>query len=242
LPPDHLQFQREFAAAIDRPAAGAMAVYRNTVLHGAVEALRANYPVIQQIVGPEMFDHVAVDYANQCPPGRPVLALYGEHFGDWLAKQPWIGDLAYLADVARVERLHVESLMSADAEPLSASQVRGICRQPGSRLSLHPSVRFTWLQAPAMGIWLAHQQGFDGELELEWEADGALFVRPEPFVTRAQRIGRSAHRLLSGIRLGETVSSAMEIAARLYPDEDLTAVFASLVNLGAFAAPTKRTI
>ena len=53
----------------------------------------------------------------------------------------------------------------------------------------------------------------------------------------APRFGRCAHRLLFGIRLGETVSASMAAAARLYPQEDCTAVFASLVNLGVFAAP-----
>ena len=56
---------------LDEPATGAMAVYRNTVLHGAVEALRANYPVVEQIVGSEMFEAVAVDYATECPPRKP---------------------------------------------------------------------------------------------------------------------------------------------------------------------------
>ena len=242
MPPDLLEFQRDFAAALDRPAAGAMAVYRNNVLHGAVEALRANYPVIEQIVGDEMFEQVAVDYASECPPRRPALALYGERFADWLEVQTWIGDLPYLADVARVERLHIECMMSADAQSLAAPQVREICRHSSSRLNLHPSVRFTWLKTPAMSIWLAHQQKLDAELELEWEAEGVLFVRPEPFVTHAHRVGRAAHRLLFGIRLGETVASAMATAARLYPEEDLTAVVSSLVNLGAFVAPTKRTI
>ena len=243
MPPDLLEFQRDFAAAIDRPATGAMAVYRNTVLHGAVEALRANYPVVEQLVGSEMFAQVAVDYATECPPRRPVLALYGERFADWLETQPWIADLPYLADVARVERLHIECLMSADAQPLPAQQARAICGQPEARLKLHPSVRFTWLLVPAMSIWLAHQQSLDAELELDWVAEGPLFVRPEPFVTHALHIGRTAHRLLFGIRLGETVSSAMAATARLYPEEDLTAVLASLVTFGVFAAPsTERTI
>src|SRR3954452_4307239 len=92
---DLLPFQRGFAAALDEPAQGAMAVYRNTVLHGAVEALRANYPVVEQILGTEMFEAIAVDHSSECPPRRPVLALYGGRFAGWLEEQPWIRDLPY---------------------------------------------------------------------------------------------------------------------------------------------------
>src|SRR4051812_16858934 len=100
LPLDLLEFQRDLAAALDEPASGAMAVYRNTVIHGAVEALRANFPVTGRIVGPDMFQAIAVDFAADCPPRRPVLAVYGERFAEWMETQPWVADLPYLPDVA----------------------------------------------------------------------------------------------------------------------------------------------
>ena len=239
MPLDLLQFQRDFAASLDRPAAGAMAVYRNTVLHGAVEAVRANYPVVEQILGEEMFQRVAVDFAAQCPPRRPALALYGARLAEWLEEQPWIGDLDYLPDVARVERLRVESVMAADAEPLNADEVRAR-KTAGLALALHPSVRFDWLATPAMSIWLAHQQAVASEIAPEWRSEGALFVRPSPFVLHAPRIGAAAHRILFGHRIGEPTDTAIAAAERLYPNEDCASVFASLVNLGLFAAPASQ--
>ena len=236
MPPDLLDFQRDFVSAIDAHASGAMAVYRNTVIHGAVEAFRANYPVVEQILGSEMAEQVAVDFATQWPPRRPVLALYGERFADWLEAQPWIGDLAYLPDVARVERLRVESLLAADCEALGIDEVRQSLQTSGSLVGLHPAVRFTWLPTPAMSIWLAHQRPIVSDLALDWKAEGALFARPEPFVLHAPRIGRAAHRILFGMRLGETLEHALATAQKLYPDEDCEAVLASLANLGVFAA------
>ena len=231
MPPDLIHFQRDFTAALDRPAKGAMAVYRNTVFHGAVEALRANYPVAEQILGPEMFEQVAVDFVATYPPRTPVMALYGEEFADWLIHQEWV-DLSYLPDVARVERLHVRALFAPDEAP--AGKRTGA---PTATLRLHPGVRFAWLSTPAMSIWLAHQQTICSQIAPDWKPEGALFARPSPFVLHALRIGRAAHRMLWGIRLGETVSAAKAAASHLYPDEDCAAVFASLVNLGLFATP-----
>ena len=235
--PDLIHFQRNFAAALDGPATGAMAVYRNTVFHGAVEALRANYPVTDQILGAEMFDQVAVDFVATCPPNSPIMALYGEGFADWLMGQSWAADLPYLSDVARVERMHVRCLFAPDA-----SEPRGGIAAPAGTLRLHPGVQFTWLSTPAMSIWLAHQQCVGGPIAPDWKAEGALLARPSPFVLHALRIGRAGHRMLSGIRLGETVSAAMAAASRLYPDEDCPAVFNSLANLGVFAAATPKRI
>lgn len=233
MQPDLATFQRQFVAAIDAPAAGSIAVYRNTVIHGAVEALRSNYPVVTQIVGEEMFEGIAVEFSAAHPPRSPVLALYGEAFAEWLMEQPWIDDLEYLPDVARVERIHVECLMSADA-----AAVADTSSDWGElRLKLHPAVRFSWLHTPAMSIWLAHQRPVPNVIEPEWKPEGALFARPSPFVMHSPRIGAAAHRILSGIRLGERVGQSLAAASRLYPSENSRAVFTSLLNLGVFAAP-----
>jgi hypothetical protein len=240
LQPELIRFQRVFAHALDRPTKGAMAVYRNTVIHGAVEALRANYPVVEQIVGEEMFEHVGVDFASTCPPRDPVLAVYGAEFADWLLHQEWITDLPYLPDVAKVERMHLKCLFASDDDPMPKEQAKKVAELRDSTLRLHPAVQFAWLSTPAMSIWLAHQRSVVGEIVPEWKSEGAIFARPEPFKTHTARIGRAAHRLLSGLRLGETLSASMAAASRLYPEENPAAVFASLVNLGVFVAPAQR--
>ncbi|WP_308514374.1 DNA-binding domain-containing protein [Sphingomonas flavescens] len=232
MQPDLIAFQRDFAAALDAPATGPMAVYRNTVLQGAVEALRANFPIVAQILGDEMFEAAAVDHASECPPRQPVLALYGARFAEWLQHQPWIDDVPYVPDVARVERLYVESLMAADAQAVTASELGD---DPSDlRLALHPALSFAWLSTPAMTIWLAHQGTVPSELAPEWKHEGALFARPRHEIMHTPRMSRSAHRLLSGIRLGETVGQAIAAAARLYPQDHADALFGALVNLGAF--------
>ena len=235
-----MQFQRDFARALDGPAQGAMAVYRNTVIHGAVEALRANYPVVEQILGVEMFEHVAVDYSASCPPSEPVLALYGDKFGQWLVGQSWVEDLPYLPDIAKVERLHLECLFAPDADPLGKEEFKSFCELREATPRLHPAAQFAWFSTPAMSIWLAHQSSVVGEIAPEWKSEGAIFARPEPFKIHSARIGRAAHRLLRGARNGEPLSASIAATAALYPEEDCAAVFASLVNLGVFVAPLQR--
>lgn len=242
MPPDLIAFQQDFAGIIDQPVAGPMAVYRNNVLHGAVEALRGNFPVVEQIVGSELFERIAVDFASECAPRTPVLALYGNRFAEWLEAQAWIADLSYLPDVARVERLHVECLMAADGDAIDNKRVQALLRDGATRLRLHPAARFEWLRTPAMSIWLAHQRPIATAIEPEWKAEGALFARPRPFLLHAPRIGPAAHRILFGLRIGEPFDIALAAATRLYPAEDCPAVLASLANLGVFTASVQERI
>jgi hypothetical protein len=235
-----LEFQRDFAAAIGEDATGAMSVYRNTVLSGCVDALRANYPVVAQLLGDEMFDAVAAEHASQCPPRRPILALYGARFPEWLQEQAWFREVPYLSEVARIERLYIESLFAADAEPTDMGRLKDADWQ-AIRLQLHPATRFQWLTAPAMSIWLAHRDGATGELEFEWKAEGVLLTRPRLDV-QPIRLSRAGHRFLFGIRLGESVGAAAIATAGLYPDTDIGTLFTSLVNAGAFAPSSHRSL
>lgn len=239
-------FQRQFITAIDSGAAlplSPLAVYRNTLLAGASQALGDNYPVVRELVGEALFEALAVDHAREYPATSPVLALYGEEFTGWLARQPIASEITYLADVARCERMHVEALFAADAPALTLADVVpiGSERLPTLRLKLHPSTRIDWLTTPAMRIWLTHQDEVPDEVVIEWEPGGALFARPRHHVL-ARALSRAGHRLLSGLRMGETLGEAAESARSLYPSTDIGAVFVDLVEIGAFAAMPERLI
>jgi len=233
--PDLCAFQRKFAEAISRPADGPLQVYRNTVLHGAVEALRANYPVVAAMLGDEMFDSLAAEHAAACPPRSPILALYGDEFAEWIEEQPWIGELLYLPDVARLERLHIESLFAADDEPLHLGAL-GNADWEQLHLRLHRAARFDWFLTPAVSVWRMHQRETLPEtFTPAWKAEGVLLARPFHSVWPVE-LDCAAHRLLLSIAHGESVAHAVLTAAELHPRADVGALFASLVNAGAFAA------
>lgn len=237
--PDLATFQRDFGQqlALRNAPLGPMTVYRNTALHGAVEALRANYPVVAAIVGGAMFDGISAEFADACPPCSPVLADYGRGLAEWIEHQRWAADIPYLSDVARFERLHIEALFAADATPLTPEAIAKVDPADWTRivLRLHPATRFDWAVTPAMAIWLAHQGDAPACIDADWCAGGGLFVRPFGRV-EALRLDRAAHRFLFGIRLGETVGDAALAAASLYPHADVGGLFASLLANGAFAA------
>lgn len=246
--PDLATFQLAFGSAVRRRGSGradrlesqpGFAVYRNTTPNALIETLRGHYPVTDLIIGEEAFDELAFQFSRRQPPATPILLTYGEGFADFLAAQPWVGELPYLPDVARLERLWTESHLAADAAPLEAADLSSLGADVWMklRLPLHPAARFAWLRTPAMTIWQAHRDnpGFE-RLEPEWRAEGALLARPQAEVC-AVRIDAPTHRLLAGLRLGESVGEAAAAVARIYPDADFSRLFASLVLSGAFAKP-----
>lgn len=230
--PDLAEFQQAFAEALvtdEQPAASlrsrGFAVYRNTCARGTVEALRAGYPTIDALLGTDMFTDVALDYRRETPPNGPVLSDYGANFAGFLARQPWTSELPYLADVARLDRLWLESFLASDA----GAMPRHVAGVP--RIALHPAARFVWLATPALTIWQAHRDGFD-ELDPEWCEEGALFTRPS-LTVRAQPIDRATHGLLMACAAPARLDELVGFVAHAFPEADVPALLQHCVANGA---------
>lgn len=229
-------FHSAFAAMIAGPDAGPLAIYCNTIAAGLCEALAANFPVVQAMLGDEMFAAVAADHAEAHPPSNPVLAYYGSAFADWIEEQSWVADVPYLSDVARVERLFCEALFAADLAPLDPAKLAllGSNTWSQTRLALHPATRFASSRWPAAALWLAHRD--DGNLgEIVWQPECTLVTRPF-FEVEVSQIEPSAHRFLLALASGQTLGAAVEATLTAFPDADIAAGYALLLQRGAFAA------
>ena len=243
--PDLAAFQSRFATDLrdGRPRAPpGLAVYRNNVATAAIGALRSSFETVAMLLGDRAFDKLALDYFRAAPPPSPVLAAYGDGFADHVSRQPWLGELPYLADVARIDRLRCEAHLAADAEPFGFADLDALATDDWTRVrvALHPACRFGWFTTPATSIWLAHVDGEPaGPFEPDWRAEGVLVTRPDGAVITAL-VGRAEHRLLFGIWAGETVGEAAAAVATAYPHADISAAFARLIAGGALLSPRER--
>jgi len=230
--PDLAQFQQAFADAIlaegqpdYRFRSHAFSVYRNTSARGAVEALRASFPTVDALLGPDMFTEVALDFRRGTPPAGPVLSEYGAGFPAYLARQPWTSELPYLADVAKLDWLWLECFLAADADALPVAQGHQ------ARIMLHPSARFTWLTTPALTIWQAHRDGFD-ELDPDWREEGALFTRPGPQV-QVRPLDRACHYLLLLAAGSAALDQCVSAVAEAHPQSDVPELVQQCLAAGA---------
>jgi hypothetical protein len=249
------EVQAEFAAALrdpmtaapaglvgpDRePAPRRFAVYRNNVIVGFVNALRAGFPVIERIVGGDFFQAMARAYALIEPPGSPVLMDYGASFADFVARFAPAASLPYLPDVARIERAWREAYHAADAEPLAAEDLAAIdCDDiAGLRLELHPSLRLLRSPFPAQTIWTMNAAGGEVRPVDLAQAEDTLIVRPDAEVAVRQVPPGGAvfvAALGQGATLGEAAAAALAEDQRF----DLAGNLSGLIAAGAIAAIVK---
>jgi hypothetical protein len=246
------RFQDEFAAALLAPAAAedlsvlasqpGFAVYRNTVLKGCIDALRANYPSVARLVGDEWFRAAAAVYARVNLPRRPMLFDYGGNFADFLARFAPAAELPYLTDVARLDRFWTEAHVARDETPVSAAAVANLSREEMARTALQPhaSARWAWFaERPAYAIWQRNRVALDEaaatETPIEWRGEGALLVRPYASVEHFA-LDAAGCAFLDACAAGRDLASAALAALACEPRADLARLMQRLLEAGAFGA------
>jgi hypothetical protein len=243
--PDLADFQARFAAAlladtVDQGLATqpGFAVYRNTALSSAVAALAASYPRIEDLLGAEAFGAIALEYARNCRPDTPMLTGYGASFADYLADQPIGGELPYLADVARIDRMWTEVFFAADAAPLDAATFASFDLQAERArvVSLHPASRHAWFTSPAPAIWLAHQKNAFEPVEIPWAPGGIHITRFEDDVV-VEAVPQADIVFLDLLDKGAPIVECAEQLLTQLPEADLAGIVARLLSRGALAGP-----
>ena len=236
-------FQGDFADALDGDATAfaparqpAFAIYRNTAMRACLDALEANFPAVVCLVGREWFRAAAAIHVTQSPPRDPRLTTYGEAFAEFLVAFPPASELPYLVDVARLDRLWVESLVAADANVLAATTVASLGADALGALTLrvHPAARPFASSLPAVSIWQASRAGMAVGEDLIWRTECAVVTRIDNEVS-VTPVEASALRFLEAIAESSSLADAAFSTLDRYPDARIDLLLASLLEAGAFA-------
>ncbi|WP_332822452.1 DNA-binding domain-containing protein [Stutzerimonas kunmingensis] len=225
----------EVAALVGQPG---FAVYRNTLAKGCVDALRANFPAVERLVGEEWFAAAAALYAREKPPRRGPLLEYGEDFPAFLQDFEPALALPYLSGVAQLDRLWLEAF-SAVEQPVLA--LAALATQTPEQLARQPLVpraalRWRWFaELPVYSIWSWTREGRQVPAELVWQGEGVLLSRS------AGRIGwqpleRAGCAFLDACAAGRSLEQASEQALAVQPQLDFNDLLGRLLAAGAFAA------
>jgi len=252
-------FQRDFIHAIYHdpdshdpvsPALAALTsqpgfkVYRNTILKASVDALAANYPSIERLVGSEWFRAAALVYVTAAPPSNVCLIEYGHDFSAFLMQFAAAAELPYLSDVACLDRAWTECHIAADEAALDATMLAAMAPEHllSSVLPLRAAVRWRWCAAhPAYAIWHANRIQDYADDEIEWQGDGVLLSRIDGEVVW-QQASAGLCAFLDVCAAQGDLQSAVAAALQVEPALDIAALLSSLIQAQAFKAPALTSI
>jgi len=206
-------------------------IYRNTSRGTLTKALRLNFPAVERLVGEDFFAATAHSFITREPPRTAWLDLYGETFPEFLQNFEPAATLAYLPDVARLERAVGRALHASNVEPLEIARLANIDASDRARVRFarHPSVSLLSSPYPVDAIWravLARDDDAMAAIEFGADAVHLLIERREDeiAVTRLSKPRWSAaEALLNGAPLSVVLDAFGDLDAAGWLAEHLVA-------------------
>jgi len=231
------------AIAPDRLAPGnRVQIHRNNFLTTLSEALAATFPVVARLVGDHCFYGLARRFIEKSPPATPCLFEYGGDFAYFLANQPILYGVPYVADVARLEWAFNVANTAADAPQMTPADLRSASPNHWERLgfTLHPSVGLVSSAFPIDRIWRAHQgtEGFEIRVDLKGPTTRLLILRDRDNDIAWRRLSAAESAFLRGLRAGRGLDFACETAREKDPRFDAPGFLGDLLHSGAFTCIT----
>jgi len=223
----------EVAALVAQPA---FAVYRNTVMKGCIDALRANYPAVARLVGEEWFNAAAANHVREALPADPTLLRYGSEFASFLARFAPAAGLPYLPGVAKLDRYWTEAHSAATADATDPADFAGLAPDTLAQAVLrpHPAARWAWFaDGPIYTIWSRNRAGGPFDSDIDWRPEGALLVRPHDTVEWIA-LDAAGCAFLDACAAGNTLGEAAQAALTAQGTTELANLFSILLKAGTF--------
>ena len=196
-------------------------IYSGAYYARLLECLRAEFSVLTQALGGELFDEFAVEYLQRYPPHSYTLNELGANFAEFLAEtrpksatedNSW---LDFLVDLARLEWTFSEVFDGPGAERnslLDSEQLRSVSEElwPAARLVPVPCLRILRLDFPVQNYYRATREGESAvppDRQTTW-----LAISRRNFVVRHIPLTPPEAAVLAAIVAGATIGEALEQA------------------------------
>ncbi|HUY92029.1 MAG TPA: DNA-binding domain-containing protein [Pirellulales bacterium] len=207
-----------------------LAIYANAYFARLLECMQSVFPCTLKTIGEDAFDELALGYLERYPSRSYTLDRLGAEFARYLEEtrpdrddqgrstETWPDFLIELAGLERAigevfDGPGVEGRPLLSADDLNAVPVE---RWPQARLVTAPCLRLLALKFPLNDYFTAVRN--DESPEIPEPAESCLALTRREYVVRRHALQRPQFELLGALATGQTLSEAIERAARVSPD------------------------
>lgn len=211
------------------------AVYRNNVTVSLIAALASIFPAVERITGPDFFRAMARFHVRETPPTSPLLFEYGQDFPAFIDRYEYAQTMPWLSDVARIERLWLDSYHAADAPALAADALSAVPQEALGSLIFrpHPATRLISSAHPAVTIFAMNRgDGPVGRVEDRPE-DGLITRIGDEVTIRLLAPGQAI--FLGALLQSRCLAVAATLALEAEPAFDLAGAFGDMIAAGVFS-------
>ncbi len=214
------------ASAIDSsdeiPAATRLKIYSDAYRLRLIEALQANFPVLERLLGADQFARVTQLYLSIRPSRHFSIRWFGHELQQFLREFDEYRDQPWLAELAEWEWKVAMAFDEHDTELLTIDAVAGVTPEdwPGLNFFFHPSVQRVGLTTNATAIAKAsgEEQPLPQPVQLAERTESLIWR--QDLIVRYRSLDVTESAAIDAVRTGATFGELCEtIAQHVAADE-----------------------
>ena len=260
--PTLTRLQQDFASALSGQqlpkafrgpsAASRFARYRGHLLGTTHKTLAAAFPVLQRLVGDQVFDGLAQAFGQAQPSTSGDLNEFGAGLASFLETFPPLADQAHLPDLANLEWAVHRALYAADGSAFSAQDLSGLTPDGlgQTSFSLHPACTLLTSRWPLAALWQSHPQSHPPEQShqrdeaIEFTASPGqtchvLVCRPA-WQAQVEVLAEAQYHWLAALAAGATLGDALDAALALDSQFDIAGFVQQCLSWQVLQRPNPR--
>lgn len=150
-------FKHEIVGTEKVPAETRLAIYGNAYRSRLIDALLANYPILNIYLGAEQFEELALSYINAFPSCYRSIRWFGDQLSYFLAENLEYAEFPYLAELTQFEWTQTLVFDAKDSTILQLETIASIPADLWGEMTfkIHPSTHRLNLSWNVVPIWQA---------------------------------------------------------------------------------------
>ncbi|MES2216932.1 MAG: DNA-binding domain-containing protein [Pseudomonadota bacterium] len=233
------QFLKHIRPNPKTPVETQLALYRNSIIARFQKALKATYPVCQQLVGDDFFLAMAREFIEVTVSRSPDLNDYGKDFPDFINTFPPTQSLPYLADTTRLEWAWHQITGAPDQTSFDYKGLAACYEAHGERIIFTLPQRSTLLASlyPVHQIWESNQKNYQGDNTITLAADQQYYflIWRDQSELRIDHLNEREWYILNLVTRLIPLAEVCEQASSVFPEVDVAALLSNWVKSGWIA-------
>lgn len=217
-----------------------LGIYQNGYVLRLLEILLKDFPVLEMLMGQDLFDTVGRDYIRAHPSHHFSVRYFGQYFSKFLSSHPLAAPIH--EEMAAFEWELEQAIDAKDAPQLTFEEMATLNPEDWAnvKLTVHPSLQIVPFFYPTPILWQSLQQNHEKPIIekqemptfwLMWRFDRRSYFRP---------LTEDQHRMIMAIQTGDVFSEVCEKMCE-WLSEDRVVSFAAetlrhWINEGIFSA------
>ena len=178
-------------------------VYHNAYVVRLIEMLERDFPVIQLLLGNELFNKICHQYLRKYPSKHFSIRYFGKHFPEFIAHT--FMDNPEYAEMAHFEWALQDVLDNADGPVLTSEELQAVPPEKWMTLhfSLHPSLQVQFFHFNIPSTWQSLIQKNEKPILQYSEEKMPVMIWRHKLAAHFTTLNREEHWIISAIHNGK---------------------------------------